>query len=248
MPAYRAGPAPARATQVGQHMYPLTVGGVGQFPSGKYPLAAPAAQRAGNYGPADYHDRKGTPTFRLGNHAPADYALGRVGQLQRHVDLATLGDDAVNSIRVYVPRLHSGIHALELRRTGKTYEFSPPATPFAVTRWNNDLATVFNQWAGSLLGFVPVIHEPVGADVIFVHMLGATTHAEAEAMWRPLQQVFNMARRDTGTPAPSDPYAGRPRAWEAPAPPRPPVVQPRARGGGMDAVVGAALVIVSLVL
>lgn len=185
---------------------------VGQFPTGHYPLA---------------------------RFAPGTYPIGQ-WRLARRGRLGALGHDTPDSIRLYVPRLASAMHAMMLRESGLTYGAVAHA-PFETVRWNNELATEFAHQARKYLGFTPVVHEPLGADVVYAHMLGAETHAEAEQIWGALQAAIALARASTGTPAVADPTAGRPRPWEAPGPPPGPPGPPPAdarRDGIIQLVVG----------
>lgn len=170
--------------------------------------------------------------------------------------LRGLGDDTPDSIRLYVPRLASGMHALQLYDTGLMYG-ALATKPFESAVWTSDLATEFAHQAQRYLKFVPVVHEPEGAQVIFAHMLGAENHTEAERIWQPLQAAINRARTATGTPVPADPTANQPRAWEeaAPAPPPPPEMpppgpppMPGVGGDVLGLLSGAAMVIASLIL
>ena len=161
-----------------------------------------------------------------------------------------LGDDAPDAIRIYVPRLAAGLYAIDLYQTGLTPDAMPPVEPIATARWNSRLATKFSQEGQRLLGFVPVVHEPEGAEVIYAHMAGATSHTEAERIWSPMQRALNQARTATGVGAPADPYAGQPRSWEttppAPSPEAPPVAaRPRSVA---DLVLGIAMVVGGIVL
>src|SRR3989304_4757116 len=118
--------------------------------------------------------------FRRG----ADYPLANGGRLSHEwprgiSGLAfALGDDTPDSIRLYVPRLAAAMHALMLYDTGLTYG-ALDHKPFAAHIWENRLATEFNMQAKKYLGFVPVVHEAEGADVIFAHMAGAAHHPHA---------------------------------------------------------------------
>lgn len=210
---------------------------IGQFPTGKYPLGALSRRRP--FG--------GRMRFFGG-----------------------LGDDTPNAIRIYVPRLATGLRALELYSFPPTPEGrltwadAPPDPGTLATVWGDEIATQFARHAQRYLGFVPVIHEPAGAEVVYAHMLGATTHTQAERIWAPLQNAINTARTAVGAPAPTDPYANRPRAWTegtaippsggapAPAPVATgseavPLVQSASRSAG-EILVGSSMLILSMVI
>lgn len=193
--------------------------------------------------------RRTLPPMRASFHGLAEdwpYTIGAWRSKSRR-GFAGLGDDTPDAIRVYVPRLAAGLYAIDLYQTGLTPDSMPPAEPIETARWNSRLATKLSQEAHRLLGFVPVIHEPEGADVIYIHMAGATSHAEAERIWGPMQRALNQARTATGVGAPADPYAAQPRAWET-TPPAPAPGPAPARRSVIDLVLGAAMVIGGIVL
>ncbi|MGH9463111.1 MAG: hypothetical protein ACRD1X_18020 [Vicinamibacteria bacterium] len=229
---------------------------VSQFPGGDYPLGDTVVYEGADTGwppksamPQDWLYTIGSHAHRrgiqgLGQDWP--YTLGAWRTRRR--GMRGLGDDTPDSIRIYVPRLAAGLYAIDLYQTGLTPDSMPPVEPIATQRWNNRIATKFSQEARRLIGFVPVIHEPEGADVIYVHMAGATSHAEAERIWAPMQRALNQARTATGVGAPSDPYAAQPRAWETtPQAPGPGPMPERPRSV-LDLVLGAAMVIGGIVL
>lgn len=205
-------------------------------------LGQPVVREGGGWDWAE--DRRDPP-------APWLYTLGdtwrRSKRGRRGIHGMGLGDDTPDSIRIYVPRLAAGLYAIDLYETGLTKDAMPPAEPIESARWNDRLATKFSQEARRYLGFVPVVHEPAGVDVIFAHMAGAVDHASAERIWQPLQSALNRARNATGVGAPADPYAGTPRAYETSAPtspeagpPLPPAtIRPRS---GLDIILGIAMV------
>lgn len=192
------------------------------------------------------HKASSLPPIRASFGDMDPYTIG-AWRSKRRLGFAGLGDDTPDAIRVYVPRLAAGLYAIDLYQTGLTPDVMPPTEPIETARWNSRLATKLSQESQRLLGFVPVIHEPEGADVIYIHMAGATSHAEAERIWSPMQRALNQARNATGVGAPADPYAAQPRAWEAAAPAAEPTPPP-ARRSVIDLVLGAAMVIGGIVL
>lgn len=247
--------------------------GFGQFYDGTYPLGDARVYEGADTGwpPPDAQPQDwlytigraslGQPVVREGGvnwaeEAPGDpatpwlYTIGGLGRRSKR--LRGLGDDTPDAIRIYVPRLAAGLYAIDLYESGLTKDQMPPAEPVESARWNDRIATKFSQEAKRYLHFVPVVHEPAGADVIFAHMLGATSHASAERIWTPLQTALNRARAATGVAAPADPYAGTPRAYETGAPTEPeavappaPVVRPKS---GLDIILGIAMVVGGIVL
>jgi len=198
---------------------------------------------------------------RISQFRRGDYPLASWGKLSHEwprgiSGLAfALGDDTPDSIRLYVPRLAAAMHALMLYDTGLMYG-ALDHKPFAAHVWENRLATEFNMQAKKYLGFVPVVHEAEGADVIFAHMAGAANHTDANRIWGRMQTAINRARTATGTPTPADPNAGAPRPWESAAPPPPPAnggraptpPAPAGRGSIWELLAGAGLVIGGIVL
>ena len=172
--------------------------------------------------------------------------------------LRGLGDDTPNSIRLYVPRLASGLHALMLYDTGLTYG-AVATKPFEQHVWEPQLAREFKLQANKYLGFAPIVHELDGEVVIFAHMAGASDHDEAERIWGAMQRAITRARTATGTPAPVDPKPDAPRAWQQAVPPPPgpgPVPGPGPGPGpgpapGMSILgflTGAGMVIAAIIL
>jgi hypothetical protein len=237
---------------------------IGQFPGGEYPLGAGRRARSrrsrlrgfgdtvvyegGSTGWPPKDARPQDWLYTIGGMDP--YTIGNGFKLSRRSrGLRGLGDDTPDAIRIYVPRLAAGLYAIDLFEAGLTPDAMPPIEPIATSRWNNRLATKLNQEARRLLGFVPVIHEPEGADVIYVHMAGATNHSEAERIWGPMQRALNQARNATGVGAPADPYAAQPRAWEATPPlPGPAPAAPERPRSVLDLVLGVAMVVGGIVL
>jgi hypothetical protein len=250
---------------------------VSQFPGGEYPLGDAAVYEGGEgwppvrgEGPQDWPYTIGAARSRrfhgFGDSVvyegaetgwppesalPQDwlYTIGAWRKSKRR-GLRGLGDDTPDAIRIYVPRLAAGLYAIDVYETGLTPDSMPPVEPIATARWNNRLATKFAQEAKRLIGFIPVVHEPEGSDVIYAHMAGATGHTEAERIWAPMQRALNQARNATGVGAPADPYASQPRAWET-SPPLPasvPIAPVAAHKGAMDLVLGIAMVVGGIVL
>lgn len=191
---------------------------LGDFPNGHYPLSQKTS----------------------GHHAGPRPVARAVFQTSY-----PLGDNAPNAIRLYVPRLASGLHALTLSDTGLTYgALAHPS--FGSARWNNAIATEFSRQAQKYLGFVPVVHESEGSEVVFAHMTGSFSHVVAEALWAPMQSAIDAARRRTGTPALADPGVGSGGA--APAAPEQAAAAPSAAQSIWDFVTGTGLVILGIVL
>jgi len=229
---------------------------VRQFPSGDYPLGDTVVYEGADTG---WPPKTALPQdwlYTIGAHRPREvhglgedwpYTIGAWRTKRRGV--RGLGDDTPDAIRIYVPRLAAGLYAIDLYQTGLTPDSMAPVEPIETQRWNSRIATKFTQEARRLIGFVPVVHEPEGADVIYAHMAGATSHSEAERIWAPMQRALNQARTATGVGAPADPYAGQPRAWETSPPlPGPGPAPVPARRSVLDLVLGAAMVIGGIVL
>jgi hypothetical protein len=234
----------ARVSEFPRGSYPI-----GQFPGGRYPLGDTVVYEGAQTGWPPKDARPQDWLYTIGAMEP--YTIGARGfrVSRRRRGLRGLGDDTPDAIRIYVPRLAAGLYAIDLYEAGLTPDAMPPVEPIATARWNNRLATKLTQEARRLLGFVPVIHEPEGADVIYVHMAGATSHSEAERIWGPMQRALNQARNATGVGAPADPYAAQPRSWEATPPlPGPGPVPPERPRSVLDLVLGAAMVIGGIVL
>ena len=102
------------------------------------------------------------------------------------------------SIKVYVPRLASGLFALDAMETGLEPE---PDLSFRSARWDDELATSFVYQTKRVLGFVPSVTGRKGDSYIYVH---ASTER-----FKPFQDAVNQARNQLGIAAPADPAARR---------------------------------------
>lgn len=142
------------------------------------------------------------------------------------------------AIRLYVPRLASGLVALDAW-----------SGDFQAARWNNDIAQAFIQVAYDFLGFAPAVTGSSGDDVVYAHMrlaggAPARTHAEAEAVFAQFQAAINAARSEAGIVPPRDPYSSSSSASTAVADDneadKAPSTMEAGMGGGMNTALALA--------